>query len=213
MRRITTRVALIAAVVLLGSSACGEADSGSSPDSRSNSALLDQDSSAKQIARVAPDSRFGVSYDYGTYFETVEQLQAGGTVLAGRIVAEARGVQTRDHEQVNTFRLLDVDVESVLAGEAPKKITIETIGWIADSKGEQRQADIEGVALEVGDRILAAVVNLGDRKRLFGFTNPQSVYILQEGQVVDTPRKDKLTKELEALTEEQLMEKVKKKGQ
>lgn len=164
--------------------------------------------SSPVLFRSPPATEYGAALNYKTRFDSVRDIfSKSDEVVVARVAAEQRGPAESAHGVTTTQRRLTLSVKEWIKGSGDASITVETFGWITDGDGEKLLPDVEGVGLRVGDTVVAALAVSPDRSRR-GLANPQAVYLLEQGQVVDTPREDVLPRELEELTEKQFRQRL-----
>jgi len=149
----------------------------------------------------------GSSVDYLTYFETPSDiLRQSDEVVIGTVEGERRGSTYGPPDGRVQNRILRVSVERVLKGSPSDSVDLGTWGWSKYNGKERPFSPADEVRLEVGDRALLALAVGKDGGR--GVMNQQAVFLLAEGQVVDTDRNDPVVKQLESLSEPQLIDVV-----
>lgn len=196
---------LAISVLLLGGCAAEETrpsqDAGQAP-------AAPLESAASKGSSLPTESQEAVSGSsrYVTGFDTIPQMiQRSGEVFIGEVVAEDRGPISKVEEATYQTRILSVRVERAFKGSPPNPVVIETMGYIlVDGQKERQLADVEGVHLAVGDRAVFAVLNTDDDPDR-GIAGEAGVFLLDNGQVVDTPRDKLFVRTVEALSEQELI--------
>jgi hypothetical protein len=110
-------------------------------------------------------------------------------------------------EPKEVFRNLDLRVERVVAGRKPSasSFAMRDFGWVFTETGERRPLVHEQTRLEVGDRALVALSGAGQFAEQSGLFTADSVLFLEGGEVSDTTRDKPIIRELEALSEQELI--------
>lgn len=149
----------------------------------------------------------GGSADYFTYFETPSDiLRLSDEVVIGTVEGERRGTTYGPPDGRVQNRILRVSVERILKGSPSDSVDVVTWGWSKFNGKERPSSPANEVRLKVGDRALLALAVGKDGER--GVMNEQAVFLLAEGQVVDTDRNGPVVKQLETLSEPQLVDVV-----
>lgn len=148
-----------------------------------------------------------VHADYGVFFQTPSEIsRLSDEVLIGTVEGERRGETYGPSDAPRQNRILEVSVERSLKGSSSSPVEVVTYGWTKINGEERVLVTSDGVRLKVGDRAMLALAVGKDGGR--GLANDQAVLLLADGQVVDTDRDDPLVKELETLSEPQLVDVV-----
>lgn len=149
--------------------------------------------------------RYTAHADYALYYNNMADIaRLPQEVLIGRVESESRREANDVGDVKYQTRVLQIKVERVIKGSPPATVTVETIGY-AIVQGEERQyEDVEGVSLEVGDRALFTL-NSSRVDSARGVSSAQGVFILRNGEVADTPRRDPVVRLVEALSEAELI--------
>lgn len=146
-----------------------------------------------------------VHADYGVFFQTPSEIfRLSDEVVIGTVEGERRGETYGPSDAPRQNRILEVSVERSLKGSSSSPVEVATYGWTKINGEERVLVTSDGVRLKVGDRAMLALAVGKDGGR--GLANDQAVLLLADGQVVDSDRYDPLVKQLEALSEPQLVD-------
>lgn len=155
-----------------------------------------------------PPATSVVSAKYVTVFQSVEDfVELPDHVAVVTVVAEDARTGRKSEEATIVERELTLDVEEALSGPLPGQIKILDFGSVETPQGRMDQVAEDGIRLEVGDRAVVAISRFGQHLRL---VNNQAAYLLQDGEVKDTDRKDPVIDRIEQLTEQDLKNQVKR---
>lgn len=159
----------------------------------------------QEASQTAP-ARSVVSAKWVTVFQTVEDfVELPDHVAVVTVSAEEAKEGRKSEEATVSERELTLDVEEALSGPLPGQIKILDFGSVETPSGRMDQIAEDGIRLEVGDRAVVAISRFGQHFRL---VNNQSSYLLDDGEVQDTGRKDAVIKDIERLSEQELKERV-----
>lgn len=153
------------------------------------------------------------SFEYAYFFESVASLaEKAPDIVVGTIVGERRKEASSLPDEKTAIRVLAVKVEkSVKDKLAPgSTIEVETPGWVSNEGQQERQlSDAAGLRLLVGDRVVLGVTRANmDPNSPRGLAFGAAAFVLKDGQVVNTGRDERLAREAESLTEQQLLNAV-----
>jgi hypothetical protein len=192
-----------ALAILVGGAVTLTAACGSSP---ADSAASDKPASTPSFS---PPGLVETSLKYVTVFGDLEALANAEAVAIVQVTGEERGEEVTVEEITEIPRILTLRIDETVAGSLPSadELRIKDLGYVRTDQGEFKQVAEGAIRLEVGDRALVVVQRFGGT---YALVNHQSAYLLADGEVVDTERKNALIKELEKLSENDLRDKIKK---
>jgi hypothetical protein len=144
--------------------------------------------------------------DYIHYFEAVEDItRLSDEVIVGTVTSERRGQgYSVAEEPPLTPRILSIRVERRLKGNPDDVIEVQRLGWRVVEGAERELVSKSSPRLSVGDRGVFALVK-DKSSDLRGFSNDEAVYLLRDGQVIDTDRRAEVARTLEAYSEQELI--------
>lgn len=182
-----------AIIAIAAAASCGQADS--ADVSRSTP------TSARSVPE--PDTCNGSTLDYTKSFESIENLVDGSDeVFIGTVVGEVDAPESGPEDDRRQLRTTVVEVEQKFKGQSRSRVEVEMSDWRVDSDGNK----VPGVGcpwIEDGDRVMLAVTVFGDRR---GASSSESAYTLGGGEVGDTQRRATLARQIERMTESELVD-------
>ncbi|MCA1824264.1 MAG: hypothetical protein ABR520_01505 [Mycobacteriales bacterium] len=144
---------------------------------------------------------------YAVQFESVADFAKSYSIVVATITDEQRQEPYGPEYARNINRTLSVNVEEILAGPSPAPASFVDWGWVVTADGEHPVVAEGGVRLKVGDRAVLILSRFGEKIEL---VNDQAVFLLSDGNVIDTDRHDPLVRQLEQLTERELKDEIRR---
>lgn len=167
----------------------------------------DATASSAVVPPVGPSHNV-VSPRYVTVFSSVEEfVKLPEMVAVVTVTAEKEHAGRKSEEVTVSRRMLTMKVEEALAGQVPPTLEVVDFGSVATNSGHRPQVAHDGIRLQVGDRAIVAVNRFGGELWL---VNNQAAYLLADGEVKDTDRKDPVIREIERLSETEVKERVRR---
>lgn len=179
--------------MLAGAVACGDAD----PRGVTESAVT------------------GAEYSELFAWDSLEELRQADAVVVATVVGEREKpnpeTQAIPGEPREFLRDLELRVERTFRGRPVEgdSFVIRDLGWYVFDDG--RRAPItghDGTRLEVGHRALVALIGNGTEPNTSALFTRDAALFLENREVVDTGRTKKIIRELESLSEAQLVARV-----
>ena len=152
------------------------------------------------------NSRADFQFFFRNFDDYVSQSSA---VFEGEVISESRGAVNAKDEYREQVRVLQIRVRDALSGFQPSTavVRVDDFGW-RQVRGKAEEVDRpQGyLRLEVGDVGVFSVLTTD--KRVYGFVNDQSVFLLNGDEVRDTDRQDPFVRDAERLSTNDLRDRI-----
>jgi hypothetical protein len=145
-------------------------------------------------------------------FEAVGDLRPAAVVVAtveseSELPGTAKNIEGEPRE---VYRTLEFRIEEVVRGtlQPGSRFRMYDFGWFIMPDGTRRPVVADGTRLVVGDRAVLALTGDGQDPNRSGLLTQDAVLFLRDGEVVDTGRDKPIIRELEQLTEDELLQRL-----
>jgi nitrogen regulatory protein PII-like uncharacterized protein len=145
-------------------------------------------------------------------FEAVDDLARAAVVIAtveseSELPGTAKNIEGEPHE---VYRVVELRIEEVVRGklQAGARFRMYDFGWMVMPDGDRRPVVADGTRLVVGDRAVVALSGDGEDPNRSGLLTQDAVLFLRDGEVEDTGRTKPIIRELEELTEDELLRRL-----